>query len=311
MISKVALNPANFRRKLVMCNRARDGFSAFLKAVEIADDEYVLLPAYIGWSAREGSGVFDPVAELTVKHSFYPMDEFLNIDLASLKRAFHQNKIKLFVIIHYFGFVDPHYEDAIAIARDFGAKVLEDEAHSFYTNFFGGVTGIWGDASIFSLHKMFPMKEGGILSIADSERNVVSEDCDVEFPAVYDFAKIAKKRRENTLLLVKLLEGHSDKVTTIRPILNQGEVPQTFPILIKTVSRDRLYELMNKSGFGVVSLYHTMIDLIKESEYPKSHFVAKRILNLPVHQDVDANQIKAMAKMLLEQINILELEESQ
>jgi dTDP-4-amino-4,6-dideoxygalactose transaminase len=308
MISKVALNPANFRRKLVMCNRARDGFSAYLKAVEIADDECVLLPAYIGWSAREGSGVFDPVAELRVKHSFYAMDEFLNIDLASLKRSFQQNKVNLFVIIHYFGFVDPHYEEAIAVARDFGVKVLEDEAHSFYTNFVGGVTGIRGDASIFSLHKMFPMQGGGILSITDSEQKIVSKKVDVEFPAVYDFAKIAKKRVENTLLIAKLLEGHSDKVIIMRPYLNQGEVPQTYPILIKTVSRDKLYAKMNEVGFGVVSLYHTMIDLIVESEYPKSHFVAKRILNLPVHQDVDSIQIKAMVKMLLEQVNSLELE---
>ena len=308
MISKVALNPANFRRKLVMYNRARDGFSAYLKAIEIADDECVLLPAYIGWSAREGSGVFDPVKELGVKHSFYALDEFLNIDLANLKRSFEQNKVKLFVIIHYFGFVDPCYEEAIAVARDSGVKVLEDEAHSFYTNFVGGLTGFMGDASIFSLHKMFPVKDGGILSIADSEQTLVSEKVDIEFPIVYDFAKIARKRVENTLLIAELLEGHSDKVTIMKPCLKVGEVPQTYPILIKTVSRDKLYEKMNGAGFGVVSLYHTMIDLIAEGEYPKSHLVAKRILNLPVHQDADPIQIKAMVTTLLEQINSLELE---
>jgi dTDP-4-amino-4,6-dideoxygalactose transaminase len=307
MISKVALNPDNFCRKLVMYNRARDGFSAYIKAIDIADDECVLLPAYIGWSAREGSGVFDPVKDQGVKHAFYATDKLLNIDLASLKRSFEQNKVKLFVIIHYFGYVDPSYEEAIAVARDFGVKVLEDEAHSFYTNFVGGITGHMGDASIFSLHKMFPVKDGGILSITDIEQRIVAEKVDVEFPTVYDFAKIAKKRVENTLLITALLEGHSDKLTIMRPDLKQGEVPQTYPILIKTVSRDKLYEKMNEEGFGVVSLYHTMIDLIAESEYPKSHFVAKRILNLPVHQDADPIQIKAMVKMLLEQIHSLEL----
>lgn len=308
MISKVAVNPANFCRKLVFFNRARDGFSAYLKSIEIADDECVLLPAYIGWSAREGSGVFDPVKERGVKHYFYALDEFLNIDLANLRRSFEKNKVKLFVIIHYFGFVDPFYEEAIAMARGFGVKVLEDEAHSFYSNFVGGLTGFMGDASIFSLHKMFPVKDGGMLSVTDIEQTIVSEEVDIELPIVYDFVNIARKRVENALLIAELLEGHSTKVTVMRPYLRGGEVPQTYPILIKTVSRDKLYEKMNDAGFGVVSLYHTMIDLIAEGEYPKSHFVAKRILNLPVHQDADLIQIKAMVKTLLEKINLLELE---
>jgi len=308
MISKVAQNTANFRRKLIMNNRARDGFFSYLNSLHISDDGSVLLPAYIGWSSREGSGVFDPVEELGVKHCFYALDEFLNIDLFSLNRSFEKNEVKLFVIINYFGFVDPCYEEAIAMARKFGVKVLEDEAHSFFTNFVGGLTGRMADVSIFSLHKMFPMKTGGLLSIADSEKILVSEKVDIQFPIAYDFARIARIRVENTLLITELLEGHSDKITIMKPYLKVGEVPQTYPILIKTVSRDQLYEKMNESGFGVVSLYHTMIDVISDSEYPKSHFVSKRILNLPVHQDVGPIQIKAMVKTLLEQVNSLELD---
>jgi dTDP-4-amino-4,6-dideoxygalactose transaminase len=307
MISKLAVNSTNFRRQFVMYNRARDGFSAYLKYIKIANDESVLLPAYIGWSDREGSGVFDPIKELGAKHSFYQVDEFLNIDLNSLKSSFEKNKIKLFVIIHYFGFVDPYYAEAIAMARTFGVKVLEDEAHSFYTNFVGGISGVMGDASIFSLHKMFPIDNGGMLSIADSERSIVAEEVDADFPLVYDFPKISRKRVENALLIAELLEEHGDKVTIMKPCLQVGEIPQTYPILIKTVSRDQLYEKMNEAGFGVVSLYHTMIDSIAENEYPKSHFVAKKILNLPVHQDADYIQIKAMVKTLLEEINSLEL----
>ncbi len=307
MISKIALNSSNYRRKLVICNRARDGFSTYLQATDIAKDEYVLLPAYIGWSAREGSGVFDPVQGLGIKHAFYAMDECLNIDLVSLKRSFEENKVKLFVIIHYFGFVDPYYEEAITMARGFGVKVLEDEAHSFYTNFVGGLTGRMGDASIFSLHKMFPVKNGGILALNDIEQKVLCEKVDIEFPSNFDYAHIARKRIGNTQLIVELLKEHSDKVTVMKPNLKVGEVPQTYPILINTVSRDQLYETMNNAGFGVVSLYHTMIDLITVDEYPKSHYVANRILNLPVHQDAEPVQIKKMIQTLIEQIVILEL----
>ena len=310
MISKIALNPSNYKRKLVMCNRARDGFSAYLHALDIAEDESVLLPAYIGWSAREGSGVFDPVQGLDINHAFYAMDECLNIDLTSLKRSFEENKVKLFVIIHYFGFVDPCYEEAIIMARNFGVKVLEDEAHSFFTNFVGGLTGRMGDASIFSLHKMFPVKGGGVLTLNDIEQKITCEENDIEFPLAFDYGLIAQKRIKNTQLIVALLKGHSDKITIMKPNLKSGEVPQTYPILINTVSRDQLYETMNTAGFGVVSLYHTMIDLITVEEYPKSHYVADKILNLPVHQDAEPDQIKELVDALIEQIISLELEQA-
>jgi len=73
-------------------------------------------------------------------------------------------------------------------------------------------------------------------------------------------------------------------------------------VIIKKGSRDKLYELMNNSGFGVVSLYHTMIDQILQKEFPDSYFISKRILNLPVHQDADQQEIKIMVETLLRYI---------
>jgi dTDP-4-amino-4,6-dideoxygalactose transaminase len=306
MIAKLATNKTRFSRNFFMYNRARDGFSSLLKSLGFNNEESVLLPAYIGWSSREGSGVFDPVLENELKYTFYAMDESLNIDLNSLKHAFDNNKIKLFVIIHYFGYIDPCYDQAIAMAREYGVTVLEDEAHSFFTNFIGGISGRKGDASIFSLHKMFPISSGGMLTLNDSEVNVISDTVDVNFPFNFDFYNMSRKRIDNSILLSELLSAHSSKVTIMKPVLKYGEVPQTFPILINTVSRDKLYESMNDSGFGVVSLYHTMIENITDDSYPRSHFVANRILNLPVHQDIDSSQINQMVNELLSQIEILE-----
>jgi dTDP-4-amino-4,6-dideoxygalactose transaminase len=308
MISKLAIDNTRFSRKFFMYNRARDGFSALLKSLDFNNQESVLLPAYIGWSPREGSGVFDPVLENKIKYTFYAMDESLNIDLNSLKHAFDNNEIKLFVIIHYFGYVDPCYDKAIAMARDYGVTVLEDEAHSFFTNFIGGISGRKGDASIFSLHKMFPISTGGMLTLNDSETNFISNVVDINFPFDFDFYTMSRKRIDNSIRLAELLRPHSSKVTIMKPVLKNGEIPQTFPILINTVSRDKLYESMNDSGFGVVSLYHTMIENITDNSYPKSHFVANRILNLPVHQDVESSQINEMVSELLLQIDILEKE---
>ena len=306
MISKIACNSNNFRRKMLMCPSAREAFSYYLKALKFTNSEFVLLPAYIGWSAHEGSGVFDPVEKLGLQYLFYELDENLNIDIKKLEKLFKKNKVKLFVIIHYFGFTDPLYEQVVALAKKYGIRVIEDEAHAFFTDFVGGASGRLGDACIFSLHKMFTVDGGGILCLNHNEVNVLVDPTVHKFPYDYDWHGISQRRLENMQLIRQLLQGREDIVIALKDTINSGNIPQTFPVLIRTVSRDKLYEMMNDRGFGVVSLYHTMIKQISKEEFPGAYFVAKRIMNLPLHQDVESHNIEKMVSTLLECISKLE-----
>ena len=56
---------------------------------------------------------------------------------------------------------------------------------------------------------------------------------------------------------------------------------------------------MNNEGYGVVSLYHTMIDVLQNKENKEAVKLSKCILNLPVHQDVDTNQYIPMIDCLI------------
>jgi len=245
--------------------------------------------------------VFDPVAELKLNSTFYPLDEHLHIDLKLLEDIFKAGAIKLFVIIHYFGYVDPGYEEAVSLARKYKVHVLEDEAHSLYTDIVGGMSGRLGDAAIFSLHKMLPIAKGGVLCVngqVGSGMVVTSEypDCSVAFD--YDFYSIAKKRRANAVALGEAMKKYSPEILPLRQSMKSGEIPQTYPVIIRNVSRDKIYEMMNASGYGVVSLYHTMIPEITQNDFPRSFGVSNRILNLPVHQDVEIEEIPAMVDAL-------------
>jgi dTDP-4-amino-4,6-dideoxygalactose transaminase len=51
---------------------------------------------------------------------------------------------------------------------------------------------------------------------------------------------------------------------------------------------------MNNLGYGVVSLYHALIDDILPEHFPDSYFVANNILNFPVHQDIEEEDIIQM-----------------
>jgi hypothetical protein len=55
---------------------------------------------------------------------------------------------------------------------------------------------------------------------------------------------------------------------------------------------------MNAAGFGVVSLYHTLISQISPDCFPATARVSQHILNLPVHQDASEKARESMVREL-------------
>jgi len=311
-IDKLARQADGYRRPYLPFKSARAAFRAFLETLHCTPSDLVLLPAFIGWSAREGSGVFDPVSGLGLSHRFYRMDGSLTIDLEHLEQLFRAGRARVLVIIHYFGYVDPGYRAAVALAREYGACVLEDEAHAMFTDLVGGISGRLGDAAIFSLHKMLPLAEGGLLLVNRADgfdpAGITPDGERITLPWDYDLKAIADRRVANAGHLTTLLAPHADLLVPLRTDLTPGEVPQTYPVLIHDVSRDILYQRMNDAGYGVVTLYHTMIPQIDRDEFPAAHALARRILNLPVHQDADPEELERMVGSLVAGIRRLRSE---
>jgi dTDP-4-amino-4,6-dideoxygalactose transaminase len=304
MIEKKPVFDRCHPRKFVHFPRARDAFSWFLRKLEARRGEMILLPAYIGWSPREGSGVFDPIREIGLSPVFYHMREDLNIDKVDFIRKLADYPVRFALLIHYFGFVDDHYPELVACLRDKGVVSIEDSAHALLTDLVGLGCGRLGDASIFSLHKILPVETGGLLAIqCNSPVNMVSLDHGVDErtrvnPWEYDLIEISQRRKWNYQYLMDKLEDLEKWIKPLHPILKISEVPQTLPVQIKLGSRDILYHKMNSLGFGVVSLYHSLIEEIDRSVYEQEAALSHSILNLPIHQDVDKNSIDAMVEAL-------------
>jgi dTDP-4-amino-4,6-dideoxygalactose transaminase len=306
MIAKIAANAENLARPYRSFTNARSAFRSLLAAMDLQPGETILLPAYVGWSSREGSGVFDPIAELKLTHDFYRLDGNLNIDLGHLEDCLRAGRVKVLVLIHYFGYVDSQYHNAVELARRYGAWVVEDEAHALFSDWIGGACGRLGDACIYALHKMLPI-QGGMLAVpsshADLFTRVAAVNTEIPQPWNYDLFTIAQQRRRNAIHLARLLMPLGDDVTLLRPSLTAGETPQTLPVLIRRASRDAMYFALNEAGFGVVSLYHTLIPQISGEKFPDSQRVASTILNLPVHQDVRTEHLDALVEKLRELLN--------
>ncbi|MEK7376218.1 MAG: hypothetical protein AABZ57_03515 [Candidatus Margulisiibacteriota bacterium] len=252
------------------------------------------MPSYIGRSSREGSGVFDPVKKSGCEFEFYPVKKDVSIDTDDLILRIRKNKGQVLFLIGYFGFRDPKTDMIKKEARKNGMIIIDDLAHSFFT--FLRDPAIDFDHGLVSFHKLFPADKGGAVISKQKRTLKTKQSFDL---GAYNINGIIAKRRENYDVLLDRMKHLAKKhdIKILRGDLKDS-VPQTFPILLKDEeTRDRLYFGLNEKGYGAVSLYHELIGEIPGA-FKDAHWVSKRILNLPVHQDADQRSLEKMIKTL-------------
>ncbi len=290
-VTKLASAPSTYRRPALFYNSAREGFQDFLQAYCTTPEHGVLLPAFVGWSPREGSGVYDPVRNLSLRSAFYDLHGDLTVDVEKLEELASAGDYSVLVVIHYYGRTEPRIGAIRALAERHGLVLVEDLAHGLYTAMRGGPAGGHGDLNLFSLHKMLPIPDGGLVTYRNVRIAGKQHSTRPELAAEllsYDLASIAERRRQNYLgLTARLLAlpQHGESFRLLWPRLSASDVPQTLPLFIVGPGRDELYIRMNADGVGVVSLYHTLVEEVRET-HPRMVALSKHITNLPCHQDL-------------------------
>jgi dTDP-4-amino-4,6-dideoxygalactose transaminase len=291
-IEKTVSKLDNYLRNEYYYSSARECMSdLFQNMIDERMIDTVFLPGYIGWSPKEGSGIFDPINNLDgLQVQYYKMTSLLNIDCTDLFAKIENAKKFAVLVVNYFGFIDPRIKDIASVVKAHSGWLIEDNAHGFFT--YQYTEEIYSDATFFSLHKMFPFKHGGSLVVHNKRLTTLRfVGDDFRFtdynPWRYDIYKIARVRRNNYFTL-ESITNEDDISKFIVPLKTQGlksnTVPQTFPICILRGDRDKIYKLMNEAGYGVVSLYHTLIKALQKPEYKASLDLSRYIMNLPVHQ---------------------------
>ena len=119
----------------------------------------------------------------------------------------------------------------------------------------------------------------------------------------YDLLTIYNKRRGNYQYLAKKLEDF-DNIEILHKELKDGICPQTLPVILNGIDRDGLYHKMNELGFGMVSLYHTMIRELHTYETEACSVTHKKIINFPIHQDVNHNDLDDLIENLKKVLNV-------
>ena len=310
-ITKAPTDQLAFKDKLYYSSACRVGFRHFIKHLDFGDQK-ILLPGYIGISVNEGSGVFDPIAEYQIGYEFYKVKEDLSTDLVDFKARILNGNVKAALVIHYFGFLQSDIKTIAELCRENNVLLIEDCAHTLTSTYEGTLLGQFGDVGLFSLHKILPVPDGGILRINNgnyfsipplSEEDRISQTT-LEAFCASRLDQVSEVRRRNYLLLAAYL-ADLNGIEVMYPELPDRIVPQSFPILIKNLSREKVYFAMIEKGVRVIALYYKLIEQISAQEHPISYDISNRILNLPIHQDLTQDNLRLIAKSLHEVLHSL------
>ena len=284
----------------------RDGRTAFfwgIKSLGLNRQNKILLPAYVGISDKEGSGVFDPIKRLKIGYKFYVLNKNFSINKKDFLKKIRQKNIKAVLVIHYFGFCRPDFDFIIKNCEKYGKYLIEDCAHAFNSYWKEKKLGAYGDISFYSIHKILPVRSGGVLLVNNPDIKI-SEKIKENIPASAkkafkraDLAKISKKRVNNYIYILNL----ANKIKGARPLyrsLPDGITPLNFPVIIKKDNRDKTYFYLRRRGVRAVSLYYKLIPQISKKDYPASHYLSRHILNVPVQKAANKKENEHIIKTL-------------
>lgn len=292
-------NPNAFSHLLKFTMSARAAWKYLLELAESQGRCQVLLPAYIGITDREGSGIYDPLVDVGCPHDFYRVDASLSPDYADIERLLSSGSYGVLLAVHYFGVVDVDLMRMRHLCDTHGVLLIEDCAHVTGLLTTDDARGTVGDAAFYSLHKSIAVRHGGMLRINRPEAfgDVSYENTGADADAVEQlfrarFSEMNAIRRNNYRFLVDQLDN-LPHITVMCPVIDEA-VPHDFPILVTGGLREKLYFWLMERGYPTVALYYRMIPQISEAKFPLSHHVSANILNLPVHQDTTIADLKAL-----------------
>ncbi len=145
---------------------ARNAIYHILRAAKVDPGDSVLVPAYVCKVVPEAVQAFG------AKVVFYGVDSNCQPDFSDLEKKLN-SRSRALVAVHFFGFPQP-----IARLRQFCRQhslfLIEDCCHVLQSEVEGEPLGSFGDASLFSFRKFYPLYDGGelILNLPRAELDV-------------------------------------------------------------------------------------------------------------------------------------------
>jgi len=304
LLTKSPQKTGCFQRRIRFTRSARIGFQMILKNIDFGPTDTILLPAYIGITDREGSGVMDPVKAVHVKTEFYPVDYQLAGDLDYIRDCLASRDIKAILVIHYFGIAQTEMTALKTLCEQHNTVLIEDCAHAWRSSLNSTPLGEYGDYSFGSIHKYLAAHDGGFVKwrkgLACEGSITPEKEISTSSLAAFacaDYLSIADIRLRNYKYLSQQLANQVG-IKVMYPELALGIVPLNLPVVVSGMSREKLYFELIDRGFTLIALYHRLIPEIDREQFPISYWLSEKILNLPVHQDTGIEDLRGLVEAL-------------
>jgi len=133
----------------------RAALALALKQAQVGSGDQVLIPAF------HCESMIAPVLWCKAKPVFYRVKANTDIDLTDIAHKLTKST-RAIIATHYFGFMQ-NLGDLKTLCESRKILLIEDCAHAFFGHIDGHHAGSWGDFSIASSMKFFPVYDGGIL----------------------------------------------------------------------------------------------------------------------------------------------------
>ena len=253
-------------------------------------------------------------------------DQNINTELITRKIT---KKTKVIMPVHLTGRMS-NMSKIISIAKKYNIKVIEDAAQSVSAKVDGMVAGSIGDIGCFSAHplkNLNAMGDGGYLTTNSKkiyetvkklsnhgiEKRIVVKKfgyvsrMDNLQAAILNYRlknlnKVISKRRANA----KIYFENLNKNFIFMPIEKNNEFNTYHTFVVQVKKRDQLIKYLKKKGVGSSIHYPIPIHLqpaakalgYKKGDFPEVEKQAKSILTLPVNENLNANHIKFVCKIV-------------
>lgn len=321
------LSPFKWARGPVTTHtRGRFALSHGVRALGLTGEDEVLVPEF------HCTHLVDAVQAAEVRTVFYRVRANGDVNLDDAESRLTE-RTRALLIVHYFGL----QQNAPAL-RDWcdghGLFLIEDCAHSLLGSLDGKPLGSWGDLSVFTVYKILPSVDGGLMVLKDPGRNYALNGRRQGLPALakgavkscvlhrwppiqgYEPAQenlrmhilservlrcadaegVVERRYRNYAYLAGALRD-GGLFSPFVPAPPAGACPFLFPV---RVARDvpRVHaELVNR-GIPVTVFPDRMHESFPREAFPFACELKDSLLCLPCHQDLSAADLDKMLRIL-------------
>ncbi len=267
--------------------------------------------------------------------------ETFNIDPKAIERAI-TSKTKAIVPVHLFGQV-ADMEEIMAIANKHNLSVIEDNCQAIGADYFfkDGSKKKAGTISIIGCTSFFPSKnlgcygDGGAVftnddDIATKLRQIVNHGMTVRYyhdmigvnsrldsiqAAILDIKlkhldEYAAKRNKAADYYDKAFAGNPKLKTPVRS-KKSNHVFHQYTLVTSGIDRFKMQEFLNTKGIPAMIYYPVPLHLqkayldprYKEGDFPVTEKLCNSVISLPMHTELDDEQLQHIISSVLEFIN--------